>query len=87
MPDNASHHTPISAHWTHRIGTRRTWLWRGWQIHYSYAPPVSEASPAVQAAAAADQIPILLLHGFGASIGHWRKNIPALRQTLSLIHI
>ncbi len=22
--------------------------------------------------------PILMVHGFGASIGHWKKNIPAL---------
>lgn len=22
--------------------------------------------------------PLLLVHGFGASIGHWRKNIPVL---------
>ena len=25
-----------------------------------------------------DGKPLLLIHGFGASIGHWRKNIPAL---------
>ena len=24
--------------------------------------------------------PILLIHGFGASLGHWRKNIPVLAQ-------
>ncbi len=24
--------------------------------------------------------PLLLIHGFGASIGHWRKNIPALAK-------
>jgi pimeloyl-ACP methyl ester carboxylesterase len=58
-------------HWTHRIGQRRTWLWRGWQVHYSYAAPLAVEAPA---------LPLLLLHGFGGSIGHWRKNIPALRQ-------
>jgi pimeloyl-ACP methyl ester carboxylesterase len=61
----------LPPHWTHRIGHRRTWLWRGWPIHYSYAPPTT----------AVDQIPLLLIHGFGASIGHWRKNIPTLSQT------
>jgi pimeloyl-ACP methyl ester carboxylesterase len=25
----------------------------------------------------ADGIPVLLIHGFGASVGHWRNNIPA----------
>ncbi|KAK9812307.1 hypothetical protein WJX73_000809 [Symbiochloris irregularis] len=25
--------------------------------------------------------PVVLVHGFGASIGHWRKNIPKLAQT------
>ncbi len=25
--------------------------------------------------------PVLLVHGFGASLGHWRKNVPALAQT------
>lgn len=24
--------------------------------------------------------PLLLVHGFGASIGHWRKNIPVLAE-------
>ena len=24
--------------------------------------------------------PLLLIHGFGASIGHWKKNIPVLAE-------
>ncbi|MFN3680352.1 alpha/beta fold hydrolase, partial [Thermosynechococcus sp.] len=39
------------------------WLWRGHRICYS-----------VNGRGA----PVVLVHGFGASIGHWRKNIPAL---------
>jgi pimeloyl-ACP methyl ester carboxylesterase len=39
------------------------WPWRGHQICYTV-----EGSGR----------PIVLIHGFGASIGHWRKNIPAL---------
>jgi pimeloyl-ACP methyl ester carboxylesterase len=56
--------------WRHRVGQRRAWRWRGWQIHYTYAAPPAGTS----------QVPILLLHGFGASIGHWRHNIPQLSQ-------
>lgn len=67
--------TQTATHWTHRIGQRRLWLWRGWQIHYSYTQTTT-ANPAINE----DAIPVLLLHGFGASIGHWRNNIPALSQ-------
>ncbi len=65
-----------SPHWTHRVGQRRTWLWRGWPIHYSYAAPSQAIDPTIDQ----DQTPLLLIHGFGASIGHWRKNIPTLSQ-------
>jgi pimeloyl-ACP methyl ester carboxylesterase len=41
------------------------WDWRGYSVKY-----------AVQGTGQ----PIVLLHGFGASIGHWRKNIPVLAQ-------
>ncbi|MBE9031124.1 alpha/beta fold hydrolase [filamentous cyanobacterium LEGE 11480] len=83
MSANAS--VPGLPHWTHRVGQRRTWLWRGWPIHYSYAQPIENPMPPVEPAAVTgalvDQTPMLLLHGFGASIGHWRKNIAVLSQT------
>jgi len=45
------------------------WQWRGEQIYY------------VQAGAArANRPPLLLIHGFGASTDHWRKNISELSQ-------
>lgn len=40
-----------------------TYLWRGHRIQYTVMG-VGQ--------------PLLLIHGFGASIGHWRKNIPRL---------
>ena len=39
------------------------WNWRGYRIRYT-----------VQGKGQ----PLMLLHGFGASIGHWRQNIPVL---------
>jgi pimeloyl-ACP methyl ester carboxylesterase len=41
----------------------QTWEWQGHRIQY------------VQMG---QGIPLLLLHGFGATIGHWQKNIPVL---------
>ncbi len=46
----------------------KNWLWRGWNIRYTFA-----SNPQ-------SQVPVILLHGFGASIGHWRQNIPALAK-------
>jgi pimeloyl-ACP methyl ester carboxylesterase len=45
------------------------WEWRGEQIYY------------VQAGVdRSDRSPLLLIHGFGASTDHWRKNISELSQ-------
>lgn len=43
--------------------TRQNWQWENYNIVYT-----------VQGQGQ----PLLLIHGFGASIGHWRKNIPVL---------
>lgn len=43
-----------------------TWTWQGHQIQYTVAGKGR---------------PLVLIHGFGASIGHWRKNIPALAES------
>jgi pimeloyl-ACP methyl ester carboxylesterase len=43
-----------------------TWMWRGHQINYRAAGSTGAA--------------VLLIHGFGASVGHWRKNIPVLAE-------
>jgi len=58
--------------WAEKLGNQRDWCWRGWKIRYSY----TRISPEKQHS----DIPIILLHGFGASIGHWRHNIPVLNQ-------
>ncbi len=44
----------------------KTWIWKGFPICYQQQ---GESGPA-----------IVLVHGFGASWGHWRKNIPILAQ-------
>eukprot|EP00249_Psilotum_nudum_P016328 c25768_g1_i3 orf=102-1229(+) len=41
------------------------WTWRGYKIHY-----------VVQG----EGLPVLLIHGFGASVFHWRYNVPELAK-------
>ncbi|MEM9541942.1 MAG: alpha/beta fold hydrolase [Cyanobacteria bacterium P01_E01_bin.42] len=41
------------------------WQWRGHYIRYT---EMGEGKP------------LVLVHGFGASVGHWRKNIPVLAE-------
>ncbi|NEP16199.1 MAG: alpha/beta fold hydrolase [Leptolyngbya sp. SIO4C1] len=43
------------------------WTWHGFAIRYQQAGKQGA--------------PIVLIHGFGASSDHWRKNIPALAET------
>jgi pimeloyl-ACP methyl ester carboxylesterase len=45
------------------------WTWRGEQIYYVRAGEAHPTHP-----------PLLLIHGFGASTDHWRKNIDELSQ-------
>jgi pimeloyl-ACP methyl ester carboxylesterase len=42
------------------------WQWRGWRVHYVEAGQ--------------GDCHLLLIHGFGASTDHWRKNIEVLSQ-------
>ncbi|WP_236612398.1 alpha/beta fold hydrolase [Picosynechococcus sp. NKBG15041c] len=56
--------------WPQRIGVQRSWLWRGWQIRYSFWRSSDRRG----------RSPILLLHGFGAALEHWRGLIPQLAQ-------
>ncbi|MDX2097645.1 MAG: alpha/beta fold hydrolase [Leptolyngbyaceae cyanobacterium bins.59] len=57
--------------WYQRVGNQRDWVWRGWQTRYTFVRPLETAE---------DSMPLILLHGFGASIGHWRQNLAELGQ-------
>jgi len=48
----------------------RFWKWRGYKIGYC-ADGLDRNL---------DKPAVVLIHGFGASVGHWRKNIPVLAQ-------
>ncbi|MBC7969571.1 MAG: alpha/beta fold hydrolase [Verrucomicrobia bacterium] len=48
------------------ITATQTWIWQGFPITYQ--------TQGTQGAA------VVLVHGFGASLGHWRKNMPVLAE-------
>ncbi|MEO1401421.1 MAG: alpha/beta fold hydrolase, partial [Cyanobacteria bacterium J06635_1] len=58
------------AHTRPDLGHQRLWIWRGWRIRYTYLMP---DNPEAQTAT-----PLLLVHGFGASLEQWRHNLRAL---------
>lgn len=58
--------------WQTQLGSRRDWIWRGWQVHYTYLRPTAAPSP--------NPVPILFLHGFGASLSQWRSNLVPFSQ-------
>ncbi|HIK31812.1 MAG TPA: alpha/beta fold hydrolase [Oscillatoriales cyanobacterium M59_W2019_021] len=61
-----------------RYGNQRDWVWRGWKVRYTYlrSPEISTVAP-----------PILLLHGFGSSLGQWRSNLVELSRHHSVYAI
>jgi pimeloyl-ACP methyl ester carboxylesterase len=50
----------------------RNWYWRGWQIRYGFVRAIESEEKR--------EVPVLLIHGFGAAIAHWRKNQANLAQ-------
>ncbi|MCM0590047.1 MAG: alpha/beta fold hydrolase [Gloeotrichia echinulata CP02] len=52
------------------------WVWRGHKVYYVSAPQKQQQRP-----------PLLLVHGFGASTDHWRKNITGLCQDFEVFAI
>jgi len=50
---------------------KQTWIWQGHRICHT-----------IQGSGQ----PLVLIHGFGASIGHWRKNIPVLAAAGYEVH-
>eukprot|EP00953_Heterococcus_sp_UTEX-ZZ885_P001338 1235-Heterococcus_DN1.PRE.2 len=55
-----------------------TYEWRGHKINYLVEALNSSALQTATQPGPADGQPILLIHGFGASVGHWRNNVPAM---------
>ncbi len=66
------HFVTNSVDWQQRVGSQRDWVWRGWQTRYTYFRPFQNDPDLT--------IPVMLLHGFGASIGHWRHNLEVLGE-------
>jgi pimeloyl-ACP methyl ester carboxylesterase len=56
--------------WHQKVGNQRDWVWRGWQTRYTYQRSMTDGIDR--------HPPVLLLHGFGASIGHWQHNLEFL---------
>ena len=63
--------------WEQRIGQQRDWIWRGWQIRYAYFRSFLNLNHEPYP-------PLILLHGFGAAIEHWRHNISILAKQLTV---
>ncbi len=55
------------------LGRQRDWVWRGWQVRYTYLRSRSRQGQ--------NNPPIILVHGFGAAIAHWRYNLSILSET------
>ncbi|TAE58613.1 MAG: alpha/beta fold hydrolase [Nostocales cyanobacterium] len=61
------------ANLTHLLPSAQTWMWQNFPISYQTQ---GDTGPAV-----------ILVHGFGASWGHWRKNIPFLAENFRVYAI
>ncbi|KZV33097.1 pheophytinase, chloroplastic [Dorcoceras hygrometricum] len=57
-----------------------TWVWRGYDINYLVYPEADGGNSSAKPT-------LLLVHGFGASIAHWRRNIPVLAQSHTVYSI
>ncbi|PON71823.1 Alpha/beta hydrolase fold [Parasponia andersonii] len=59
----------------------KKWLWKGqFSISYFISHPHEEEGKQESGSGSNSNPPLLLVHGFGASIPHWRRNIRTLAQ-------
>lgn len=65
--------TPLNPTGEARLFADRLWYWRGFKIAYQTQGDSGAA--------------IVLIHGFGASSGHWRKNIPIWARSFRVFAI
>jgi pimeloyl-ACP methyl ester carboxylesterase len=49
-------------------GNLQTSIWRGWRINHTHIINAEST------------VPVILIHGFGGSIGHWRQNISEIAK-------
>ncbi len=67
----------------------REWRWRGHRIRYTFTPSQSGLQRFLREGCEASNQPepFLLIHGFGASVRHWRSNLGPLSQDRSVYAI
>ncbi|GAB4380851.1 MAG: alpha/beta fold hydrolase [Elainellaceae cyanobacterium] len=56
-----------------QLGAQRDWVWRGWQVRYTYRRAANPQS--------AKSLPLLLLHGFGSALTQWQENLLPLSES------
>ncbi|XP_009792199.1 uncharacterized protein LOC107824051 [Nicotiana tabacum] len=56
----------------------KTWVWRGYNINYLFYQAHNNNTSCPS---------LLLVHGFGASVAHWRRNIATLAQNYTVYAI
>lgn len=68
--------------WESQLGAQRDWVWRGWQVRYTYLRSDALSSPvAAKEASANSATPLLLLHGFGSALTQWQENLLPLSRS------
>lgn len=65
--------------WESRLGAQRDWVWRGWQVRYTYLRPCSQM--AAEAGSTESPTPLLFLHGFGSALTQWQENLLPLSRS------
>ncbi|XP_058203168.1 uncharacterized protein LOC131317630 isoform X4 [Rhododendron vialii] len=65
----------------------KKWQWRGYTINYLSVHGRREQVLNPDSNSNSDYPPLLLVHGFGASIAHWRRNILTLAQSYTVYAI
>ncbi|MFO7091016.1 alpha/beta fold hydrolase [Limnospira platensis] len=76
-----------SPDWHKQMGFQRDWIWRGWRVRYTFrrcGHPQGAKSPIFEVQdplGSNSPVPLIFLHGFGASIGHWRHNLSAFSHS------